>query len=63
MSNRPPLNAPSPAGHALGLLVDALADELAHEISTSPTVKAAVRDALDHLGDEYEPYRSAWWLA
>lgn len=46
----------------LAELVDALADELALEVSRTPEVKRKVRAAVDLLYDETGDYRDAWWL-
>jgi hypothetical protein len=47
----------------LGDLIDALNDNLAHEVSRSPEVKGQVRAGIRALNDRrYDGYLESWWL-
>lgn len=46
----------------VGDLVDALLDELAHEVSHTPHVAEHVRGCIDWLGEGYESYLDHWAL-
>ena len=47
----------------LGDLIDALNDDLQHEVSHSTAVREAVVAAVEALDDDrYTPYLNDWWL-
>jgi len=47
----------------LGDLIDALSDDLQHEVFHATAVREAVVAAVEALDDErYTPYLNDWWL-
>jgi hypothetical protein len=47
---------------AVGDLIDALSDELAHEVCFAPEVRDRVAHVIGFLGDNYQSYLTSWWL-
>ena len=53
----------APLSGALGDLIDALGDDLQHEVFHAMEVREAVVAAIEAMGDDrYRSYLDSWWL-